>query len=389
MNFDFFTPSRLFFGPGKIDLLPEIIQTFGKTILLITGGKSFRNSIQYKNLTDALGKNNISLFSEAIKKEPSPEDIDTIVASQHHQKINVVVAIGGGSVLDAGKAISAMLTKKQPVIKYLEGVGDTVHDGNKIPFIAVPTTAGTGSEATKNAVISQVGPQGFKKSLRHDNFVPDMAIIDPELMVNCPPDITSACGMDALTQLLESLVSTKATPLTDALAFSALNVLKDSLIRVNTNPQNIQLRSNISYAAYISGLTLANAGLGAVHGFASVIGGGFDIPHGVVCGILTGPVTRINIERLIETDAEHHALKKYGKAAALLDPEYQFKNPVESAMHLADLLEKWAERINMPSLKTYGIQKKDIKHICEKTGIKNNPCRLSSTILEKILSISL
>jgi len=233
MEFNFFA-NQLQFGPGKIDQLPKLARFYGKNLLLITGAKSFQESDQWPQLLKQLKKKSINIFQAMVTTEPSPLIIDEIVTRYQDQKIGVIAAIGGGSVIDAGKAVAAMMTKEESIIEYLEVVGNRSHDGKKVPFIALPTTSGTGSEGTKNAVISQVGENGFKLSLRHDNFVPDIAIIDPELTLNCPPKTTAACGMDALTQLLESLVSTQASIMTDSLALGALGILGDSLINATT-----------------------------------------------------------------------------------------------------------------------------------------------------------
>ena len=179
-----------------------------------------------------------------------------------------------------------MLPLSDGIINYLEGV-ELNPPGSTVSFIAVPTTAGTGSEATKNAVISSIGESGFKKSLRHDNFIPDIAVIDPQLMLSCPETLTAACGLDAIAQLLESYVSSKSNPITDALAFDALTKAIPAFeVAVKDGHKNLEARASMAYGALISGITLANAGLGIVHGFASPIGGFFDIPHGVVCGTL-------------------------------------------------------------------------------------------------------
>ena len=180
--------------------------------------------------------------------------------------------------MDAGKAISAMLTQEGSVKDYLEGVGHKHPSGNKVPFFAVPTTSGTGSEATKNAVLSEIGPNGYKKSLRHDHFVPDLAIVDPDLTLSCPPGLTAYSGMDAFTQLLEAYVSTKAHPFTDALCEKALELLSGSLLQAYQDGENIEAREAMSYAAWTSGIVLAQVGLGVVHGFASAVGGMFDNP---------------------------------------------------------------------------------------------------------------
>lgn len=389
MNFDFSSTPRLYFGPGKLDLLPDIVSKFGTHVLVITGKTSFEASSFYPPLLHAFKKDGIRYSIESVVSEPSPDDIDTIVSNYHDKSIQTVAAIGGGSVIDAGKAVSAMLPKNEPVIHYLEGVGSRIHDGKKLPFIAVPTTAGTGSEATRNAVISLVGKSGFKKSLRHDNFMPDAAVIDPRLATSCPAHVTAACGMDALTQLIESLVSTKASPMTDGLVLGALDLLGDSLLRICKIPSDIELRSSIGYAAYISGLSLANAGLGAVHGFASVIGGYFDIPHGVICGRLLAPVTRKSIEIIVRETPEAPSLEKYARVFSLLAPHNSFKTSLEGARLLPELLENWSKVLGIPRLGDYGVKKEDIKKIVAVTGVKNNPCQLNQQALSDILEESL
>ena len=386
MEFNFFSNHNVQFGAGKRDQLPKLAEFYGDTLLLITGAESLRKSDKWPQLLKQLKKKFISIYKTNIATEPSPSIIDEIVRKNRNKNINVIVAIGGGSVIDAGKAVSAMITKKESITEYLEGVGNLSHDGKKVPFIALPTTSGTGSEATKNAVISLVGENGFKKSLRHDNFVPDIAIVDPEMTLSCPPNIAAACGMDALTQLLESFVSTQCSIMTDSLASGALQILGDSLITaINKQTHDINALTKISYASYISGLTLANAGLGAVHGFAAAIGGLFKIPHGVICGTLLAQTCRINIESLIKTDPNGIALKKYCKAANSLDPANHFTDPEEGSLHLISLLDALTTQLNMPRLGLYGVTEKDIVKIIKSTGLKNNPVKLSSEQLAKIL----
>src|SRR5689334_12763684 len=199
VSFQFSVTPQLHFGAGKISMLPSLAKHYGKRVLLVTGAKSFMQSAHGADAVRSLEALGGTVVHAVIAHEPSPVLIDTIVMEQQ-APADVVIAIGGGSVLDAGKAISAMLPLREPVKNYLEGVGTKSHSGVKVPFIAVPTTAGTGSEATKNAVLSEIGESGFKKSLRHDNFVPDVALIDPELTYSCSPETTAASGMDAFTQ---------------------------------------------------------------------------------------------------------------------------------------------------------------------------------------------
>ena len=243
-NFNFAKTPQIVFGAGKISLLPDKISGIGKRIILLTGEQSFKNTQYFSDLILFFKKESFQYTLFEIAGEPSPDQVDQIVADCVNSEVDVVIAIGGGSVLDAGKAVSAMLGKTQSVVNYLEGVGNEAHDGSKIPFIALPTTAGTGSEATKNAVLSKPGRDGYKKSLRHNNFVPDIALIDPALSITCPAHVTAACGMDAFTQLLESYVSTNSSPMTDVLAFSGIKMLKDSLLpAVSSGADNLQIRS--------------------------------------------------------------------------------------------------------------------------------------------------
>jgi alcohol dehydrogenase class IV len=375
---------KIVFGVGSIVELPALARTFGNDILLVTGGSSFMNSKHGEYLLHTFELMGIRYHHVVVSREPSPEIIDQTVIRHRETTIRLVVAIGGGSVIDAGKAISAMIGQTASVRDFLEGVGSKEHPGTKIPFVAIPTTSGTGSEATKNAVISQIGTSGFKKSLRHDNFVPDVAILDPELTLNCPPDITAASGMDCFTQLVEAYVSDKATSLTDAMAFDAIGKLKSALPRAWRLGLDIESRSDMSYAALVSGICLANAGLGAVHGFASSIGGLFNVPHGTVCGTLMAPANDMNVKRLREQNNESPALTKYAALGQLFSDETQ-KSPEFYIDHFIHVLYEWTEMMNINRLGKYGIMNQDIDKIIPLTDLKNNPVKLSSEDLKEIL----
>lgn len=384
-DFKFIANTHLYFGAGKFKLLPKLMNSFGENLLLISGGKSFKKSNRYKHLLNVLKKSSAKIYFSSIQAEPSPNRVDEIVRIYQKKSIHVVIAIGGGSVIDAGKAVSAMLTKKESVSAYLEDVGTQSHDGKKIPFIAVPTTAGTGSEATQNAVLSQVGENGFKKSLRHEKFVPDIAVVDPELTLSCPGGITAACGMDALTQLIESYVSTNASPMTDSLVLGGLRIMGDAVLKSAViDPTDMEARTRICYGSYISGLTLANAGLGVVHGFASVVGGCFPIPHGVICGTLLAQVTQKNIETLICLDPEGNSLLKYANVGKLLGKTKK-NDLIGNARALSDLLMEWAEILKIPLLGQFGVTKDDINKIVSVTAQKNNPVTLMKEELKDIL----
>jgi len=375
----------IYFGSGKISEITGIALKFGTSVLLVTGKSSFINSPHYESLLGQFRKNNIRVHNIRVASEPSPELIDDTVSSLSGERIDVVVSIGGGSVIDAGKAISAMLNKTGSVREFLEIVGDKEHPGTRVPFIAIPTTSGTGSEATKNAVISEVGKDGFKRSLRHDNLVPDIALIDPELTLNCPPDITAAAGMDCFTQLTEAYLSDKSNEYTDALAIEGLKAVKRSLIRCFTNGEDINARSDMSFAALTSGICLANAGLGAVHGLAGTMGAMFDIPHGVACGTLMAAANEINVRELRKISADHPVLKKYANLGRIFS-DINAESDDLNTDHFLAFLSMLTDQLKLPRLDAYGFTKENISVVCQQSDTKNNPVRLSAELLSEIIA---
>lgn len=383
-SFRFSRLPLIYFGPGNIKVLPGLIRKYGDVIILVTAQESFNRSTYAEALNASFRKEGIRYHHVVIPGEPSPGMIDTVSEKFRNEAVDAVVAIGGGSVLDAGKAISAMMKMEGSVREYLEGVGVREHPGTKLPFIALPTTSGTGSEATKNAVISQIGKDGFKKSLRHDNFVPDIAIIDPDLTISCPRDITAASGMDCFTQLTESFLSDKASEYTDALAWEGLKALKSSLVQSYKNGNDIVARTGMSFAALSSGICLANAGLGVVHGFASSIGGLFNVPHGVVCGTLMAPANALTVRELRKGNTNGEVMNKYIRLGRLfIDTEgkpddYYIDGFIQYLGRLSDDL-------NLPHLGQYGIKEEDLEQICSITELKNNPVKLNTNDLIEIL----
>jgi alcohol dehydrogenase class IV len=384
MPFQFARVPKILFRNGSITRLPDHIKSYGSKMALVTGKSSFIKSVRAEKLLDEMTREKIGFTLISIHGEPSPGDIDSTAELLRNKGVEIVVGIGGGSVLDAGKAIAAMINKTESVMRFLEGVGDMEHPGTTLPYIAVPTTSGTGSEATKNAVISQTGKNGFKKSLRHDNFVPDLALVDPELTINCPADITAAGGMDCFTQLTEAFLSDKSNEYTDALALEGLKAIKSSMVRCCADGQDAEARTGMSFAALTSGICLANAGLGTVHGFASSIGGLFNIPHGVVCGTLMARANEINVRELRKLTAGSIALKKYSLLGELFIDESG-----KSADYFVDAfiqyLHKLTDNLGLPSLNKYGVMETDISLICSGTDSKNNPVRLSQSSLEDII----
>lgn len=375
---------QVIFGPGCLEGLPHLLEKFGDRHLVITGADSFQSGSKGKKLFRVLEQGNHILCRGRIIKEPSPADIDDIVTEYSGKNIDVVVGIGGGSVLDASKAVSAMLKTGESVKDYIEGVGTKKYEGIKIPFIAIPTTAGTGSEMTENAVISEVHSDGFKRSLRHSSLVPDIALVDPVLTLDCPPEITAASGMDALTQLIESYVSSKSNAYTDSLAEVAIKLLVSNLTKVYKDGNDISARTVVSYAAMISGITLANAGLGVVHGFASSVGGIIDIPHGILCGSLIGVANRIIVDKLIKDDPGNPALLKYAGLGKYFS-ENKNLTINQSATAFVDLVEKMVDDMSIPRIGNFGLKTGHLFKIIESTGQKNNPVKLNNEELESIL----
>ena len=388
-SFSFARIPYIIFGAGKLNELYSIIPKFGKNILFIIGGNSLKKSGKWDDIISALENKSINFSSTSISSEPSPSLIDEATEKFRDKRFDLVVGIGGGSVIDAGKAISAMLPKKDSIKNYLEGIGEKSHDGIKLPYIAIPTTSGTGSEATKNAVISEVGPDGFKKSLRHDNLIPNVAIIDPKLMISCPLSISASCGMDAFTQLLEAYVSSKRNPITDTLAYNGMKYISENLLLAcSTGSSDVNIRAAMAYGSLLSGITLANAGLGIVHGLASPIGGMYKIPHGVVCGTLLSEATKTNIEMLQKQEfGSRKGLKKYAKIGALLKGKHHLEEGKinEFCSILIEKLENWTDKLKINRLGKYGIIDEDVEKIVEKTSLKNNPVNLSKEYIRNIV----
>ncbi|MEJ5361157.1 MAG: iron-containing alcohol dehydrogenase [Spirochaetota bacterium] len=381
-----FTLGRLpltVFSPGAIATLPEYIKKYGTRILLVTGKRSLKQRGALQLIETLLNDNKIQYKLVTIEGEPTVEQIDSIVALMNHT-VDVVVSIGGGSVIDAGKAISAMIPVQGSVADYLEVVGTKHHSGEKIPFIAMPTTAGTGSEATKNAVITKPGKNGFKRSLRHDNFVPDVAIIDPQLQQGSPLPVTAASGLDALTQLIESYVSTQSNPFTDALAFSGIEKVGISFAALCIEKHDTVFhRANMAYAAYISGITLAHAGLGVVHGLASPLGALFGIPHGIACGTMLAAATKATIQKL-KNMGDSYYIKKYAAIAKALTL-CNNQSDIDCCNKLISTLEKWIALLNIPRLSEYGVTQEDFHVIIHDGGNKNNPVSLDEQEILQIL----
>ncbi len=382
---------RIVFGAGTFRQLPEIVSRYGKRLLIVTGGKSLRQSARWRNLLRDLSAAGIQTQDIGVRGEPSPQFVDHAVGTFRPMGIEVVLGIGGGSALDAAKAIAGLLPCGDSVMDYLEGVGrDIPYTGPSTPFIAVPTTAGTGSEATKNAVLSVQGAEGFKKSFRHDALVAQVAVVDPELLATCPPDVIAANGMDAFAQLLESYVSMRANPFTDALAVSGMQAVRDGFFaawRGGDESPAVQGRARMAYAALLSGITLAQAGLGSVHGLASPLGAYFPIPHGVVCGTLVAAATEINIRALISRDPQNPALEKYAEIGRLV-ADTPPRGRQEAWSELVRVLYEWTARLGIPVLGAYAVDDSHVDRIVagsRGSSMQTNPIVLTDDEIAELV----
>lgn len=380
---------RIEFGSGVLAKLPSIIRGYGTHALLVTGAASLKGSSCWTSVTQGFVAQGISWLHLSIPGELSPQLVDDAVRSLRAEPIDVVVGMGGGSALDAAKAIAGLLKPGNSVMDHLEGVGPELpYIGPVTPFIAVPTTAGTGSEATKNAVLSVQGRDGFKKSFRDEKLVAEYALVDPDLLTTCPSSVIAANGMDAFTQLLESYVSSRAGPLTDSLAWGGMKAARDGLLTLYADAGNAKAREHMAYAAMVSGITLAQVGLGSVHGLAAPLGAFFPIPHGVACGTLVAAATRINIGALHKREPTHPALEKYALVGRLLSRQGQLNQDAAHAA-LIGTLETWTRELSLPMLAHFGVTEADLPRIVANSrgsSMQTNPVRLEDSEIAAILT---
>ncbi len=313
LNFEFTIPTRVVFGCGAILKLSHFTGGKPKKIFLVTG----RNKERSSRIKDLLTADNDKVFKFVADREPTLAMVSESAEMARSNGCELVIAFGGGSVIDCGKAISAMATNKGEITDYLEVIGQSKELENQpLPFIAIPTTAGTGAEVTKNAVIHSPEHQ-VKVSLRSPMMFPTIAIVDPELTISMPPDKTAFSGMDALSHLLETFVCSKPNPLIDALCREGLSHVANSLMNAFANGNDIETRTNMSMASMLGGMALANVKLGAVHGFAAPLGGMFPVPHGAACAALLPAVTAVNIREL-KVQRMNKSVKRYDELAQIL-----------------------------------------------------------------------
>ncbi|MEO5337419.1 MAG: iron-containing alcohol dehydrogenase [Magnetospirillum sp. WYHS-4] len=380
---------RLRFGDGTVASLPEEVAALGRRVLIVTGARSFPASPHWPVLLEGLAARGVAWEHFAVAGEPGPDLVDEAAARFRGAGIEVVLGIGGGSALDAAKAIAGLIPVGRSVMDYLEGVGPELpYEGPALPFVAAPTTAGTGSEATRNAVLGRQGPQGFKKSFRHDSLVARVAVVDPTLLATCPPAVLAADGMDAFTQLLESYVSLKASPFTDALVWSGLQAFAEGFFPVWEGGEGrAEGRRRLAYASLVSGIALAQTGLGSVHGMAPALGSLFGISHGLACGTLVAEATDVNIAALAVRNPASPALGKYAAVGRLLAGK-PGADDAEARRRLVWILREWTDRLELARLGEFAVGEPDFPRIAagsRGSSMKTNPLVLDDAEIVEVL----
>jgi alcohol dehydrogenase class IV len=375
MRFEFATATRIVFGEGMAATLAELVRPLGTRPLVVTGASAERAA----TLETA-----VAAVTFSVSGEPTVDVVRDGARRVQDAGCDVVISIGGGSAIDAGKAIAALATNGGEPLDFLEGVGE----GRAIvvpplPFIAVPTTAGTGSEVTRNAVLGSER-HGVKASMRNPLMLPRVALVDPELTYGLPPAVTASTGLDALTQLIEPYVSARANPLVDPLCVDGIRRVAGALRSAYHDGADREARHDMSLASLFGGLALANAGLGVVHGFAAPLGGRWNAPHGALCAAVLPHGMAANIAALRARAPNHPALERYAAIAVLLTGREVAR--VEDGV---DWVRALCAELNVPSLRTWGISEADLPAVAEKaeraSSMLANPLPLTG---EELLAIT-
>jgi alcohol dehydrogenase class IV len=385
-SFEFSTAARIIFGAGRARELPGLVAAIGRRALLVLGASTARHDRLRSAIAANGGSERLEVFSVAT--EPTVALAEAGADLARAMRADVVVAIGGGSVVDCAKAIAALATNDAPAVNYLEVVGGArplVHPA--LPVIAVPTTAGTGAEVTRNAVLS-VPEARVKVSLRSVFMLPRLALVDPELAVGLPSAVTTATGLDALTQLIEPYLSCRANVLTDALCLDGISRTVRALPRACHDPGDLLARADLAAAALFSGIALANSGLGVVHGFAGPIGGLFNAPHGAICAALLPHGMRANLAALRARFPGHACLARFTTVARILTGRCD-----ATAEEGVAWVESLTRSLEAPSLSTLGIRSDDAAEIvrlaAQSSSMKANPVVLTPDELGRMLAAAL
>ena len=384
MRFEFATATRIIFGAGTLREVGPLAAEMGSRALVVTGSTPERA----QPLLDLLAAQGIEAITFSVAGEPTTEVVRLGTQRAQDTDRDLVVGFGGGSALDTGKAIAALLTNGGDPDDYLEVIGQ----GQPLtqpsaPYIAIPTTAGTGAEVTRNAVL--LSPEHrVKVSLRSPLMLPCLALVDPELTYSMPPEVTASTGLDALTQVMEPYVSNRANPLTDALCREGMFRAARSLGQAYKHGDEAAARQDMALASLFGGLALANAGLGAAHGFAGPIGGMFPGPHGAVCACLLPHVMAVNVRALQQRAPESEALRRYDEIARILT-----RNERATADDGVVWVRELCQALQVPSLASYGVTEEDFLLLIEKASVsssmKGNPIVLTTDEMGEILKQAL
>lgn len=384
MDFEFSTAARIVFRSGAAEELPRIAREFGGRALVVTG----RNPGRLAPLTRRLEISGLVCSVFSVGGEPTLETVRKGV-EKARQGCDLVIGIGGGSAIDAAKAIAALTTNSGEPLDYLEVIGKGLPLQNPpLPFIAVPTTAGTGAEVTRNAVLGST-EHGIKASLRSPLLLAKIAVIDPELTFDLPPASTANTGLDTLTQLIEPYVSLRANVFTDQFCREGLARVSQSLVKAYRQGHDRAARESMSFASLLSGLALANAGLGVVHGFAAPLGGMLhDAPHGALCAAVLPHGMTVNIRALRKRGHNHAALERYREAARILSGDSHAE-----AEYGAAYVTNLCARMEVPPLSAYGLDREQIPALVEKASkansMKSNPIQLTADELSEVALLAL
>ncbi|HXB68097.1 MAG TPA: iron-containing alcohol dehydrogenase [Candidatus Acidoferrales bacterium] len=384
MQFEFATAGRIVFGEGAVREVPAAAAAMGTRALLVTGSSPERAAPLRAGLETA----GVACVTFGVAGEPTVELIRNGTNQARAAGCDLVIAIGGGSAIDAGKAVAAMLANPGDPLDYLEVIGRAqplAHPG--APFIAIPTTAGTGSEVTRNAVLA-APEHGVKASLRSPGMLPRLAVVDPELTLSLPGATTASTGLDALTQLIEPYVSVRANPMTDQFCAEGMRRAAAALPHVWADGGDREARADMAWASLLGGLALANAGLGAVHGFAAAVGGRWAAPHGAVCAALLPYAMEVNVRALHARAPAGQALRRYDEVARLLTGR-----PHAGAEDGVEWIGRLCRSLEIPTLRTYGVTLADVGSLVQQgakaSSMKGNPIVLTEEELREVIACAI
>ena len=387
-KFEFYSVAKIVFGRGQFARAGELAAGMGRSAMVISNAGQAGDGGLVDRLTATLDAAGVRQVFLRQRGEPKVSDVQRGLALARQGACDMVIGLGGGSAIDAAKAVAGLLTNGGSVEDYMEVVGKGRQMTRRAaPWMAIPTTSGTGAEVTRNAVIGCPEKQ-FKASLRSEHLLARVALVDPELGVAVPPEVTARAGMDALCQLIESYTSTGAGPVTDALAVEGVALAGRSLRRAYLNGSDLEAREEMALAALLGGIALTNAGLGAVHGFAAPLGANFPAPHGAVCAALLGQVIAANIAALRAQSPAHPALKRYAAIGRTLAGKGELTD-AEALEQAVQCVRGLAADLHIPPLGQFGVTVKDVPMLValarKSSSMRYNPVALPEEMLAEIL----